>query len=102
MKHEKRLQALEQRVQVATDQPMQIIGTALAVTANEPHTTTSGNMVTFHSHTLKAAFAMREAWIAEQKNTIVLTSPFDTADRVLEVLAEKHDLTPEVRPNEEE
>lgn len=86
----KRLEVLEQRVQVAPAQPMQIIATALAVTDNEPHTTTSDNMVTFHSHSLKAAFAMREAWLAEQKNTIILTSPTDTGDRVLEVLAEKH------------
>ncbi|MDY0191782.1 MAG: hypothetical protein RBR22_13750 [Desulfuromonas sp.] len=86
----KRLDALEQRVQVAPAQPRQIIGTALAVTANEPHTTTENNIVTFHSHTLKAAYAMREVWLDEQKNTVVLTSPFDSGDRVLEVLAEKH------------
>ena len=88
----KRLEALESRVQVAPAQPMQIIGTALSVTTNEPHTTTADNLITFHGHTLKAAFAMREAWLAEQKNTIVLTSPTDTGDRVLEVLAEKHGL----------
>lgn len=86
----KRLELLEQRVQAATAQPMQIIATALAVTTGEPHTTTQDNMVTFHSHTLKAAYAMREAWLAEQKNTIVLTSPTDSQERVLEVLAEKH------------
>lgn len=86
----KRLEALESRLQVATAQPMQIIGTALAVTTNEPHTTTADNIVTFHSHTLKAAYAMREVWLTEQKDKIVLTSPFDSGDRVLEVLAEKH------------
>ena len=86
----KRLEALEQRVQVATSQPKQIIGTRLEVTTGEPRAVTSDNMVTFYSHTLKAAFAMREAWLAEQKNTIILTSPTDTGDRVLEVLAEKH------------
>lgn len=86
----KRLEALEQRVQVAPAQKMKIIATALEVTTGEPHTTTSGNIVTFHSHTLKEAFAMREAWLAEQKDTIILTSPTDTGDRVLEVLAEKH------------
>ena len=86
----KRLEALEQRVQVAPAQPMQIIGTALAITTGEPHTTTADNIVTFHGHTLRAAYAMREVWIAEQKNKIVLTSPFDSGDRVLEVLAEKH------------
>ncbi len=86
----KRLEVLEQRVQVATAQPMQIIATALAVTANEPHTTTADNIVTFHAASLRDAFALREAWLAEQKNTIVLTSPTDTGERVLEVLAEKH------------
>ncbi len=79
----KRLEALEQRVQVAPAQKMKIIGTALAVTANEPHTITSDNMVTFHSHTLKAAYAMREAWLAEQKNTIILTSPTDSGEQQL-------------------
>lgn len=87
----KRLELLESRVQVTPAQKMKIIGTALAVTTGEPHTTTSDNVVTFHSHTLKEAFAMRESWLAEQKNTIILTSPTDTGDRVLEVLAEKHD-----------
>lgn len=86
----KRLEALEQRVQVATSQPKQIIGTALAITTDEPYTTTSDNTVTFHNHTLKKAYAMREVWLTEQKDTVVLTSPFDSADRVLEVLAEKH------------
>ena len=86
----KRLEALEQRVQVAPAQKMQIIATGLEVTTSDPYTTTSDNTVTFHSHTLKAAFAMREAWLAEQKNTIVLISPTDAGDRVLEVLAEKH------------
>lgn len=86
----KRLEVLEQRVQVAPAQKMKITGTALAVTTGEPHTTTSDNMVTFHSHSLKAAYAMREAWLAEQKDTIILTSPFDSQERVLEVLAEKH------------
>lgn len=88
----KRLEVLEQRVQVATAQPMQIIGTALAVTTNEPHTTTADNIVTFHAASLRDAFALREAWLAEQKDTIVLTSPTDAGDRVLEVLAEKHGL----------
>lgn len=88
----KRLDALEQRVQVATAQPMQIIGTALNVTTDAPHTTTAGNIVTFHAASLRDAFALREAWLAEQKNTIILTSPTDTGDRVLEVLAEKHGL----------
>jgi hypothetical protein len=86
----KRLEALEQRVQVAPAQKMQIIATALEVTTGDPHTTTHDNMVTFHAASLREAFAMREAWLAEQKNKIVLTSPFDTGDRVLEVLAEKH------------
>ena len=86
----KRLELLESRVQVATAQPMQIIGTALNVTTDAPHTTTAGNVVTFHSHTLKAAYAMRESWLAEQKNKIVLIPAGDSGDRVLEVLAEKH------------
>ena len=86
----KRLEALEQRVQVAPAQPMQIIGTALAITTGEPHTTTADNIVTFHSHTLRAAYAMRVAWIAEQKNKVVLIPAGDSGDRVLEVLAEKH------------
>ena len=86
----KRLELLESRVQVATAQPMQIIGTALAVTANEPHTTTAANIVTFHSHTLKAAYAMREQWISKQENKIFLIPAGDSGDRVLEVLAEKH------------
>lgn len=86
----KRLAQLEAR-QVAPAQKMKIIGTALAVTANEPHTTTSGNMVTFHSHTLKAAYAMREAWLSEQPAGVVaMVSPFDSGRRVLDVLAEKH------------
>ena len=86
----KRLEALEQRVQVAPAQPMQIIGTALAITTGEPHTTTSDNMVTFHAASLRDAYAMREAWIAEQKNKIFLIPAGDSGDRVLEVLAEKH------------
>ena len=86
----KRLEALEQRVQVAPAQPMQIIGTALAITTDTPHTTTENNFVTFHSHTLKKGLAKREAWLAEQNDTIILTSPTDTGERVLEVLAEKH------------
>lgn len=76
----KRLEALEQRVQVAPAQKMQIIATALAVTDNDAHTTTHDNMITFHSHTLKAAYAMREAWLAEQKNTIALVSPVEGID----------------------
>ena len=71
---------------------MKIIGTALAVTTDAPHTTTADNIVTFHAASLRDAFALREAWLAEQKNTIILTSPTDTGDRVLEVLAEKHGL----------
>lgn len=86
----KRLEALEQRKQVATGQPKQIIGTRLETTTGAPHTTTSGNIVSFHHRTLKEAFALREAWLAEQKDTIALVSPTDTGDRVLEVLAEKH------------
>ena len=86
----KRLEALEQRLPVAPAQPMQIIGTALAITTDAPHTTTAGNIVTFHSHTLKSAYAMRQAWLTEQKDTIALVSPFDSQERVLEVLAEKH------------
>lgn len=86
----KRLEALEQRVQVAPAQKMQIIATALAVTTGDPHTTTQENVVTFHAASLREAFAMREAWLAEQKNTIALVSPTDAGDRVLEVLAEKH------------
>lgn len=85
-----RLTKLEQRIQVAPAQPMQIIGTALAITGDTPHTTTADNIVTFHSHTLKAAYAMREVWLAEQKNKVVLIPAGDSGDRVLEVLAEKH------------
>lgn len=76
----KRLEALEQRVQVAPAQKMQIIATALAVTANEPRTTTHDNMVTFHAASLRDAYAMREAWLAEQKNTIALVSPVEGLD----------------------
>ncbi len=76
----KRLEALEQRVQAAPAQKMKITGTALAVTTGEPHTTTADNIVTFHSHTLKAAYAMRESWLAKQKNTIALTSPIEGID----------------------
>lgn len=86
----KRLEALESRVQVAPAQKMKITGTALAVTTDAPHTTTSDNMVTFHAASLREAFALRESWMAEQKNTIVLTSPTDTGDRVLEVLDEQN------------
>lgn len=86
----KRLEALEARVQVAPAQKMQIIGTRLEITTGEPYTTTSGNLISFHHRTLKEAFAMREAWLAERKNTIALVSPTDTGERVLEVLAEKH------------
>ena len=86
----KRLELLESRLQVAPAQPMQIIGTALAITGEVPHTTTADNIVTFHSHTLKAAYAMRVQWIAEQKNKVVLIPAGDSGDRVLEVLAEKH------------
>lgn len=86
----KRLEALEQRIPVAPAQKMKIIATALAVTTGEPRAVTSDNMVTFHAASLREAYALREAWLAEQKNTIVLTSPTDAGDRVLEVLAEKH------------
>lgn len=86
----KRLDALEQRVQVAPAQPMQIIGTALAITTDAPHTTTADNIVTFHSHSLRAAFALRESWMAKQENKIFLIPAGDSGDRVLEVLAEKH------------
>ena len=86
----KRLEALEQRVQVAPAQPMQIIGTALAITTGEPHTTTADNIVTFHAASLRDAYVMRVQWIAEQKNKVVLIPAGDSGDRVLEVLAEKH------------
>ena len=86
----KRLEALESRVQVAPAQKMKIIATALEVTTGEPRAVTSDNMVTFHAASLREAFAMREEWLAKQKNTIVLISPTDAGDRVLEVLAEKH------------
>lgn len=87
----KRLEALEQRVQVAPAQRMKIIATGLEVTTGDPYTTTSDNTVTFHAASLREAFAMRERWLAEQKNAIVLISPTDAGDRVLEMLAEKHD-----------
>lgn len=86
----KRLEALEQRVQVATAQPMEIIGTALNVTTDTPHTTTADNIVTFHAASLRDAYAMREQFITEQKNKIFLIPAGDSGDRVLEVLEEKH------------
>ena len=76
----KRLELLESRLQVAPAQPMQIIGTALAITTGEPHTTTADNIVTFHAASLRDAFAMREQWLAKQKNTIALTSPVEGID----------------------
>lgn len=86
----KRLELLESRIQVAPAQPMQIIGTALAITTDAPHTTTAGNIVTFHAASLREAFALRESWMAKQENKIFLIPAFDSGDRVLEVLAEKH------------
>ena len=86
----KRLEVLEQRVQVAPAQPMQIIGTALAITTDAPHTTTADNIVTFHAASLRDAYALREQWMAKQENKIFLIPAGDSGDRVLEVLAEKH------------
>ena len=73
----KRLEALEARVQVAPAQKMKIIATGLEVTTGAPYTTTSDNTVIFHAASLREAFAMRERWLAEQKDTIVLISPTD-------------------------
>lgn len=87
----KRLAQLEARQVSISTAPKRLIATALQVTNAEPHITEAGGVVTFHSHTLKAAYAMREVWLSEQPAGVVaMVSPFDSGRRVLDVLAEKH------------
>lgn len=90
----KRLAELEQRQVRAATSPMRLIATALQVPAdadlNGTHTT-SGNVVTFYNATLKQAYADRQQWLSEQSaGLIAMVSPFDSGQRVLEVLEEKH------------
>ena len=86
----KRLAQLEAR-QVSISAPKRLIATALEVTNAEPHITEAGGVVTFHSHTLKAAYVMREVWLSEQPSGLIaMVCPRDSGDKVLDVLAEKH------------
>ncbi len=88
----KRLASLEARQVSISTAPKRLIATALQVTDAEPHITeAAGGVVTFHSHTLKAAYAMREVWLSEQPSGLIaMVCPRDSGDKVLQVLAERH------------
>ena len=89
----KRLAQLEARQVSITTAPKRLIATALQVTDAEPHITEAGGVVTFHNKTLSAAFEQRQVWLSSQPaNVIAMVSPFDSGQRVLDVLAEKHDV----------
>lgn len=89
----KRLEALEQRTR-STDTPKRLIATQIIATddtALHGQHTTVDNVVTFYNATLKQAYADREQWLSEQPaGLIAMVSPFDSGQRVLEVLEEKH------------
>lgn len=88
-----RLLKLEQSRQHATNTPKRLIGTQIIATDDTAlHGTHSaeGDMFTFYNATLKQAFADREQWLSEQSNLIAMVAPFDTGQRVLEVIAERH------------
>ena len=87
----KRLAQLEARQVSISTTPKRLIATALQVTDAEPHITEAGGVVTFHSHTLKAAFEQRQVWLSNQPaGVIAMVSPLDSGRRVLDVLAERH------------
>ena len=87
----RRIEALESKR--SPEAPKRLIATALQVTDAEPHITEAGGVVTFHNKTLSAAFEQRQVWLSSQPaNVIAMVSPFDSGQRVLDVLAEKHDV----------
>ena len=87
----KRLAQLEQRQVSITTAPKRLIATALQVTDAEPHISEAAGVVTFHNKTLSAAFEQRQVWLSEQPaGVVVMVSPRDSGQRVLDVLAERH------------
>ncbi len=89
----KRLAQLEARQVSITTAPKRLIATALQVTDAEPHITEAGGVIIFHNKTLAAAFEQRQVWLSEQPaGVIAMVSPFDSGQRVLDVLAEKHNV----------
>ena len=76
-----------------TTAPKRLIATALQVTDAEPHITEAGGVVTFHNKTLSAAFEQRQVWLSSQPaNVVAMVCPRDSGQRVLDVLAERHDV----------
>ena len=89
----KRLAQLEARQVSITTAPKRLIATALQVTDAEPHITEAGGVVTFHNKTLSAAFEQRQVWLSSQPaNVVAMVCPRDSGQRVLDVLAERHDV----------
>ena len=89
----KRLAQLEQRQVSITTAPKRLIATALQVTDAEQHITEAGGVVTFHNKTLSAAFEQRQVWLSSQPaNVVAMVCPRDSGQRVLDVLAERHDV----------
>ena len=92
----KRLAQLEARQVSISTAPKRLIATALEVpsdpTLNGTHSV-SGNVVTFHNKTLAAAFEQRQVWLSSQPaNVVAMVCPRDSGQRVLDVLAERHDV----------
>ena len=92
----RRIEALEsKRLPVAADQAKKLIATALEVpsdpTLNGTHSV-KGNCITFYAATMLDAYKLRCTWLdAQQSNLVALVSPFDSGQRVLDVLKAKHD-----------
>ena len=90
----RRLAALEAVKKNAPERKLSILATVLEVTTDpalmNTHSEANG-YVTFHAATLKAAYVLREQYLVDKRDLIVLTAPVtDAAGHVIEVLDEKH------------
>ena len=90
----RRLAALEAVKKNAPDQKLTILATVLAATDDlelmNTHSEANG-YVTFYAETLKAAYVLREQYLIDKRDLIVLTAPVtDAAGHVIEVLDGKH------------
>ena len=91
----RRIEALESKRSPEPSQVKRLIATALEVpgdsTLNGTHSV-KGNCITFYAATMLDAYKLRCTWLdAQQSNLVALVSPFDSGQRVLDVLKSKHD-----------
>ena len=94
----RRIEALESKrsPHVAASQVKKLIATALEVPSdpalNGTHSV-KGNCITFYAATMLDAYKLRCTWLdAQQSNLVAMVCPRDSGDKVLQVLAEKHDV----------